>query len=292
MTQTRQRPSGRERHELRKAELDRQTRIKASAPVLSTNRFYILKWVACITMLVFHATSCFTEQGSETYLASFAISRFAMPLFVLCMVESFYFTKNRFKHFVSIIAIAIVVAFPYNYVRFGEFVYQVKEGRNICLALANCFLMLLLMQADASKLKPDWAADWYGKALNILWHISLVGLFAIANFTTNLEYGWKIVLLTYFFSLAHESKDKRCKRIGYCAAVLFTGAVMFEEIKWIAVMYIPVAALIWYIFSVSAVKKFDDRRIAFLTSKATKYFLRYFYPLHFIVLAVLKYFTS
>lgn len=77
----------------------------------------------------------------NTYLGLRIIGRLAFPLFAFLLVESFHFTKNRLKHFIKIVVLALISEIPYNLFITGklkDFRYQNAGTVNPPLRFVTC----------------------------------------------------------------------------------------------------------------------------------------------------------
>lgn len=105
---------------------------------LSVKQFYFIKFIACFTMLLDHLIIGIYKNIDPDfiyYLGRF-VGRLAAPLFVYCLVQSFYHTKSKQDHLFYLLVIAA----------FSEPIYISYFGlgyHNICFTLLLVFCSLM-----------------------------------------------------------------------------------------------------------------------------------------------------
>lgn len=248
---------------------------------MSTTKYYILKWIAVITMFIDHIASVFYETlyNDSIYRIFRTIGRLAFPLFCFMLVESFYFTKDRKKHFLKIAFLAVVSEIPFDLAIRNKLIdisYQ-----NVCVTLALGFLMLWRM--DYGKL----LVSKYAKALNIaekfvapVFNIACVSAFGLMAAAIGSDYGFAGIFLIWAFNAVRCSKHIR---LWQAAALAIFILMRFDP------MYIICVLDLFIIYIISEVKVNDESRFAkLLTGKKSKTICTYFYPVHLAVMVLLR----
>ena len=80
---------------------------------ISSRDYYIIKWIAIITMIIDHIGAFCKISASNTIFFR-TVGRIAFPLFCFMLVECFFFTKNKIKHLIKLLIIAIISEIPFN----------------------------------------------------------------------------------------------------------------------------------------------------------------------------------
>lgn len=79
---------------------------------------FILKMIACITMLIDHIGHCFIPPQGDTeilYLACRSIGRIAFPIFCFLIVEGFLHTRSLKKYIIRLSVFAVISEFAYDF---------------------------------------------------------------------------------------------------------------------------------------------------------------------------------
>lgn len=245
---------------------------------MSTAKYYYVKWTATILMLVDH-TAYFLKDSVDdnTYLGLRIIGRLAFPLFAFLLVESFYFTKNRLKHFVKIAGLALISEIPYNLFitgRLNDFRYQ-----NVCFTLASGFLMMCINNSNINGfLKKHIKSVKLRKFITACVRTDITALFCFTAYLFNTDYSAEGILLIALFDTAKRSGNKK---LWQSAAILLFICLQDNIIYLICLADL---GLIFNIYSKSETALPFSR---FITGKVSKTICAVFYPVHIALFALL-----
>lgn len=236
-----------------------------------------LKWVAVATMLVDHigavlvyayylqlyrSGSSDAHQVYDFYMLLRTIGRIAFPLFCFVLVEGFVHTHSKPKYALRLLLFAIVSEIPYDLaLHNADFSYTSQLNIMFTLLLAFCALWLADEIGRALKL-PTW-----GTAL--LTAASVAGAAALANGPLDVSYhAYGVVLV----------------------GVLYIG----RNHRWLQFV-LGCAATAWYcVENASMLQMYCAIGLACIVlyngkrGRGMKYFFYLFYPLHLLVLGLLK----
>lgn len=249
--------------------------------MLSTKNYYYMKWLAIIFMLADH-TACFLKGlvDDNTYLGLRTIGRLAFPLFAFLLVESFYFTKNKFKHFIKISGLALASEMPYNLFMTGklnDFRYQ-----NVCFTLALGFLMMCINNLDMDKfLKKHIKSVGLRRFIIACVQIDITALFYLTAYLFNTDYSASGILLVALFDTAKRNSHKK---IWQSAAILLFICLQGN------ILYLICLADIILIFRICSRKNNTESVTPvsrLVTGRILKTICAVFYPVHLAVFALL-----
>lgn len=243
--------------------------------------YYFIKLFAAVCMLIDHTRNVFGENWNEgIILVTVIIGRLAFPLFAWELVQCFHFTQNRIKHFISLIILALVSEVPFDMAL--ERTYFTFSGQNVCFTLLFGWIGLFLLNSRFIKCEDEKKAKLLSCSLSIALCIPLFVIAALANF----DYYWNGVLLVLLFEAAYRHKQrKKAEIIAVAAFIISLGAIN-------GVIHIPCLLCVILFRLAEGNSGFAEklnRRI--LLCKPVKLFLRYFYPLHLLILGIIARFV-
>lgn len=266
-----------------------KTGILQENEAITTSQFYLLKWIACIAMLIGNFALFFRYQceiSDKIYLPIIYISRFVFPLFAYLAVESFYHTKKRGRHLLRIAVIALLSEIPYDVMNITSDDIITFEHQSPCIALFLGFLYLLATDKGYESVSKIYHGNRFGKAVEICIKVNLAGVFLLLAYGLRLEYGFGGVLLVILLGLARNSKYKHLIQLVAFAVFALTQ-------QHIAYACAGIGLVLIYIMEFLAKKNKDkpaEKNLAqrFLCSKFTRRFTRIFYPFHMVILIAVR----
>ena len=236
-----------------------------------------LKWVAVVTMLIDHfgailvyayylqlyrGWSSDTSQVYDFYMLLRTIGRIAFPIFCFVLVEGFVHTHSKPKYALRLLLFAIVSEIPYDFaLHNANFSYTSQLNIMFTLLLAFCAL---------------WLADEIGKALKLpAWGTTLLTVVTVAGAA----------------ALASGPLD-----VSYHAYGIILIGVLYiaRSHRWLQFI-LGCAAAYWYCLqNGSMLQMYSAIGLACIVlyngkrGRGMKYFFYLFYPLHLLVLGLLK----
>jgi hypothetical protein len=195
---------------------------------------YQLKWIALITMTIDHfgvlVLNPYTNNNTmdTIYIISRLIGRLAFPLFAFMIAEGIYRTKNRYRYFSKLFAMALLIGLS----------MFVLEQININALAGNIFVDLSLAALAMILLKEK---SWLIKPLGFL-PISYVIWTSFESSVPNFlraDYGLYglIMMLVFFFTYSKGIQQKLTTllRLNHSAEhkyVLTSVALIMMHVVW------------------------------------------------------------
>lgn len=249
---------------------------------MSTKRYYIMKWIALVSMFIDHIASAFREtfnRDANLYTFCRTIGRLAFPLFCFMLVESFYFTNDKTKHLVKIVILAIISELPFDLAIRGKIIdisYQ-----NVCVTLVLGFIMLWVTQYWTPRIYSYAKSDIVVKLFAVLvFNIVMLFIFGFAASALGTDYGFSGIFLIWGFNMAVSAKNAYLRY----AAVIITFIFMRMDI-----MYLACLVDLAIIYALTCEDNSDKTKFAELvTSKKSRTISSVFYPVHLAAIAVVR----
>lgn len=273
-------------------------RVSSAGRGIDTADYYFIKWLAVITMLIDHITVQFYDVVNLTtaqYAYGRIIGRLAFPLFCYLLVESFYFTKNKGKHLRNIVLVGVLSEVQFDLIITGKF-FSMKN-QNVCLSLALGFAMLWVKHSKISdKLQPFCPKKWQAKTVSFFFKAICICGAGYAAFKFKTDFSYYGIMLIFFLDLARNTKYQRLGQ--FFAISIFVWSFLMADTHGSNLIYficyfdlIP----IWIVSSeaVRAIRAGREKRPIFeraLISKPSKITCRLFYPVHILILVLIRYF--
>ena len=217
------------------------------------NSFY-LKIIACISMFMDHLALVF----SPAILPLTYIGRFAFPIFAFQASLGYEHTKNFAKYILRLLVFALISQIPFK-------LFFNNNDLNVIFTIMLGVIGIYIYDKMISK------------NLHIVGLLGLALIAYIAEFF-HMDYGCYGVFLIFLFYIA---KDKKFLMIlGYIAitVILFINKMIvygaYDLLTW---------QLVFTLFAIIPILFYNGKQ-----GKKTKYALYIFYPLHIILLYLLK----
>ena len=208
-----------------------------------------LKIIAIITMTIDHA-GLTLMGGTEYYSICRIIGRIAFPIYCFLIAEGFVRTSNVKKYALRLFVFALVSEIPFN---------LMLTGRLLAFGYQNVFFTLLL-----GLLLMYWYS-YFNVKNNIAVALLGVPAFMVIAHFLNTDYSWWGVMLIFLF---YAFKDKKLM------SALFAGASML--------LYGGTEK--YAVLSLAPILLYNGKK-----GRSMKYFFYVYYPLHILVLCVLRY---
>lgn len=228
---------------------------------------FVLKIIAVVTMLIDHVGVVFLENYHTSYMIARGIGRISFPIFAFVLVEGFYYTHDRMKHGIILGIFAFVSEIPYD-MMYGSFFDLGKQ--NVIFTLFIGYMMIWALDS-ISMYKVSYSENILKKIgagrLNTILElfVMLIG-FAMAYYL-NCSYayaGVMLILCFYVFRKYH---------IGRVVANMVFNMGMFGYgLQWLGA------------FSIIPIAFYNEKPGKY----KWKYFFYIFYPVHILILIVLK----
>ena len=232
----------------------------------------MLRLLAIVLMLTDHIWATFMVFGDwMTY-----IGRLAFPIFAFQIVEGFVHTSNLKKYILRLLVFALITEIPFNLFCSSSWVYPYHQN--------VLFTLLLGLLAIAVIDKARNSEDKKSKA-SVLW-LLLIGVVSIIGFT---DYGFLGVLTVIMFYLVRGYKiTPLLQLIGMVVihVFLFEGQNIIFEVFNHTIEF-PVQG--FAVFALIPIWLYNGKKGR--SSKIMQYGFYAFYPVHMLVLYLIKYFA-
>jgi len=224
---------------------------------------FMLKIVAAITMLIDHIAVIFINRiPLVVYEQMRIVGRVSFPIFAFLLVEGFFHTRNRINYLARILGFGIGMIFCLSIM--SNFGIQVPVVVNIFITLGIGFMAIWFIE-------QFWGAS---KVITIFFTLAIM-LFADA---LHADYGAYGVAMIVLFYVLHEQKTLMA--IGFTLLTMLS--VFFDYSRYEYVSFTQLYAIVAVPFLLLYNGEPGQYRF--------KYFFYFFYPLHFVVLELIRYF--
>ena len=222
-----------------------------------------LKYIAFLSMLADHVNKAliYPFLSGEGILQRISdafdiLGRIAFPLFAFFLVEGFFKTGNRKKYLASLLIFGIISEIPFDMALSG--VFFEPNSNNIMFTLALMLVIIWIIDILKEKMQNMSKYIWYPVSFVI------VGIMCIISMVIGLDYEYHAIMIGYLFYIFY---NKRVFAIflGYLA--------IFKEV--------------WSLLGFSLILTYNGKR-----GKQNKLFNYCFYPVHLLILGILRIFLK
>lgn len=219
-----------------------------------------LKLVAIITMTIDHIGVVF---GTIFYNFLRAIGRLSFPIFAFLLTEGYIHTKSFSKYFLRLLGLAMISEVIYDYFFYGNFIYL--KANNIFFTLALGLLTLWFLDKGKKLIKKHFKEKIDEVILLPVAYLLIIIIFGLLVEFLNFSYGLLGIFIISFFYLF--KNNFILTFISISLVTLLLGEVM---------QYFSLLSLIFIYFY--------NKKLG----KKCKVFFYLYYPLHILVLGLLK----
>ena len=222
-----------------------------------------LKYIAFLSMFADHVNKAliYPFLSGEGILQRISdafdiLGRIAFPLFAFFLVEGFFKTGNRKKYLASLLIFGIISEIPFDMALSG--VFFEPNSNNIMFTLALMLVIIWIIDILKEKMQNMSKYIWYPVSFVI------VGIMCIISMVIGLDYEYHAIMIGYLFYIFY---NKRVFAIflGYLA--------IFKEV--------------WSLLGFSLILTYNGKR-----GKQNKLFNYCFYPVHLLILGILRIFLK
>lgn len=213
----------------------------------------MLKVLACFCMLVDHVCGILFHTSYTAYLIRYSIGRLAFPLFAFMLCEGFFHTRNKSKYLLNLLITAVVSECFYDLGFDGQLFYPGKQNTIFTLLLSLIMLMIMEQFRDKFFIQIIIAAAFSAAAHYLRVDYGLWGVAAVAIY-------YFMYFAPYYIS-------------GFCACIpIICGFQTYS----VLLVSIPLAF-------------YNGKQGT--KNNLIKYGFYLFYPVHLIVLVLIKHFV-
>lgn len=236
----------------------------------------IIKYIAIIAMALNHIGYIFLESGSLLATVLIDIGYFTAPVMCFFLVEGYRYTRSRKRYGMRLALFALLSEGPYclafskNYAEVDTITFC---GFNMIFTLFLCFLVLLVR---------DHVKNGTAKPLMI------VLLFLLS---TGSDWGVLAPAFTLLFAWAEEN-EKKLKKAFWIAAGLFILSRFYigENLQStvLILLYSLSGAIGVLIAGIVIVYLYNGKRME-KGKQFSKWFFYFFYPVHLLILGMIRF---
>ena len=219
-----------------------------------------LKFIAIITMTIDHIGVVF---GTPFYNLLRAVGRLSFPIFAFLLTEGYVYTKSFTKYFLRLLVLALISEVIYDYVFFGSFVY--RGANNIFFTLALGLLTLWLLDKSKCLIKRYFKDKIDLFIILPITYLLILVIMGLMGEFLNFSYGMLGILVISFFYLFKDNFALVVISVSLSTLILGEGMQYFS------------------LFSLILIYFYNQK-----LGKKSKLFFYLYYPLHILVLGVIK----
>lgn len=235
-----------------------------------------LKWMAIVLMAIDHVGAVIVEPMLihptlyqirdwdmlyNFYMVLRALGRFSFPMFCFLMVEGFHYTRSKIKYVRNLAVFAIISEIPFDLALNGMIWSNAYQNVFFTLGLG------LLAIWGAEELEKRYVIQNLGTRNEMLFrflYVAIAAIVAIVAELFNTDYGAIGVIVIFILYLRRTQK----------VTGAFIAWIILSLNNWLEIFCLPF---------VGAVKLYNGQR-----GKQNKYFFYLFYPVHLLVLYIIR----
>ena len=219
-----------------------------------------LKLIAIITMTIDHIGVVF---GTPFYNLLRAVGRLSFPIFAFLLTEGYVHTKSFGKYFFRLLVLAVISEVIYDYIFYGSFIYL--GANNIFFTLALGLLTLWLLDKSRTLVKKYFKEKIDLTIILPITYLLIIVVMGLIAELLSFSYGMLGILVISFFYLF--KKNFSLTVLSVSLSTLILGDTM---------QYFSLLSLILIYFY--------NKKLG----KKCKVFFYLYYPLHILVLGVIR----
>lgn len=219
-----------------------------------------LKLIAIITMTIDHIGVVF---GTPFYNLLRAVGRLSFPIFAFLLTEGCVHTKSFSKYFLRLLVLAVISEVIYDYVFFDSFIYI--DANNIFFTLALGLLTLFLLDKSKGLIKRYFKDKVDLVIILPITYLLIVVIMGLMGEFLSFSYGMLGILVISFFYLFKDNFALVVISVSLSTLILGEGMQYFSLLSLILIY-------------------FYNKKLG----KKCKVFFYLYYPLHILVLGVIR----
>ena len=219
-----------------------------------------LKLIAIITMTIDHIGVVF---GTVFYNFLRAVGRLSFPIFAFLLTEGYVHTNSFSKYFLRLLVLALISEVIYDYVFFGSFIYI--GANNIFFTLALGLLTLFLLDKSKGLINRYFKDKVDLFIILPITYLLIIVIMGLMGEFLNFSYGMLGILVISFFYLFKDNFPLVVISVSLSTLILGEGMQYFSLFSLILIY-------------------FYNKKLG----KKCKVFFYLYYPLHILVLGVIR----
>ena len=219
-----------------------------------------LKLIAIITMTIDHIGIVF---GTPFYNLLRAVGRLSFPIFAFLLTEGYVHTKSFSKYFFRLLVLALISEVIYDYVFYGSFIYI--GANNIFFTLALGLLTLFLLDKSKGLINRYFKDKVDLFIILPITYLLIIVVMGLMGEFLNFSYGMLGILVISFFYLFKKNFPLTVLSVSLSTLILGDTMKYFSLLSLILIY-------------------FYNKKLG----KKCKVFFYLYYPLHILVLGVIR----
>lgn len=229
----------------------------------------IIKYIAAAAMLIDHIAWCFADTYTAAGMIMHTIGRITAPIMCYFIAEGYHYTRNVKKYLLRLGIFAVISWIPYNYMEIGALPFGDGWLRLMQSVIFTFFLGLLALAAIHKETIP--------KAVRVIIVILLCAFSTIGD--------WPVLGVVWIILFDRYRGDFKKQ-----AAAFAVSSVVLLTLMLIVIMgESPAEALFQYGVLLALVPLYLYNGGKGRTGGFNKWFFYIFYPLHMLLLGLIKY---
>lgn len=268
---------------------------KKSNQSLNDTSYYLLKYIAIIIMVAEHLGCIISFSGETLYVLNMLL-RVPISIFAFELVECFHHTKNKKKHLINLLVLAIISEPFFDLMIFSDtlgyqFCLEKFQHQNVIFTLLIAFIMLIGLNKDWKKIINSISEKINFKMLkneklNKILVVSIKAIIVLGSIILSkilkADYNTNGIIFILFLEIAYSNEHKKIFQF-YSFLFLVNS---FNEIESITIFLVFILILIAE-KNKNAENKFEKIN-KIVTSKPSKIICRFFYPVHLLIIVLIK----
>ena len=201
--------------------------------------------------------------GTPFYNLLRAVGRLSFPIFAFLLTEGYVHTKSFSKYFLRLLVLALISEVIYDYVFFGSFIYI--DANNIFFTLALGLLTLFLLDKSKGLIKRYFKDKVDLVIILPITYLLIVVIMGLMGEFLSFSYGMLGILVISFFYLFKDNFALVVISVSLSTLILGEGMQYFSLLSLILIY-------------------FYNKKLG----KKCKVFFYLYYPLHILVLGVIR----
>jgi len=234
---------------------------------------YTLKMIAIVAMLIDHIGWAFIPTNTVLGQIVHAIGRLTAPIMCYFIAEGYYHTRNAKKYALRLLVFALISHAPFYYFMTGELPFPFSPNLRIPIetsVMYSLFLGLLSLIV------------WHSEKLGDVARLSIIFLLCVLAIPG--DWGPTAVLWIFLFGINHNNFKQQMLAFSIVAVpIAFSFLVML--ISGYDTWYEQLFQMGIYL-SIPLLARYNGERGG---GKWSKWFFYVFYPLHLVILGLIKY---
>ncbi len=220
-----------------------------------------LKYIAFVSMLIDHTnnaliTPMLNGTGWLLRLSNLfsILGRIAFPIFIFFIVEGFFKTSNRKKYLLTLLVFGVISEVPFD--MFTSKTFFSPYWNNMMFTLALCLITV-------------WIVDFLKEKIGnkVVWYIVSIVVVAVCSaiaMALSLDYDYHAIVLAYLFY------------------------IFYDKPVWGSVLgYLSIIKELYSFLGFGMVLTYNGKR-----GRQCKWFNYLFYPVHILILGILRFYFN